>query len=279
MLSSMLPRQTKSKLRGLWYRPQVEPLEERALLSVDTWTGLGANSNWSNPDNWNNGVPNPGDDLQFISTFSTPPPAVNDLPPWTTFHAINFVAGQPIIVGYINIDGVNIPQYEYPQGLPTLEGNAIILTGGITSGGPTQLNNATIAFNGLALGASQSFSGYVTINSPFDLNGFALTGGLFSGPFLAKGALANATIQGPVTLTGPFAFDNVEGAASVNLNGFDMTVEGVGVIASSISNVSGTGSITINGRLSLGDRNTVIGYTGIITINQGGELFIEGRGY
>jgi hypothetical protein len=265
-------KRTRGKIPRLSYRPRIEALEERAVPSTDTWTGLGGNPNWSNPANWDNGVPNPGDDLQFISTFSNPPPAVNDLPLWTTFHAINFVAGQPIIDGYINIDGVNIPQYEYPQGLPTLTGNAIILTGGITSG-PAQLNNATIAFNGLALGASQSFSGYVNIRSPFNLNGFALTGGLFWGPFLAKGAIASANIQGPVTLTGPFAFDNIVGTANVNVNGFDMTVDGVG---SSISNISGAGSITINGSLSVGDHNTVNDFTGMITVNQGGDLIIEG---
>jgi hypothetical protein len=67
MWSRLSARKPEKKACSRWYRPRIEALEERALLSTDTWTGMGANSNWSNPANGDNGVPNPGDDLDFVS--------------------------------------------------------------------------------------------------------------------------------------------------------------------------------------------------------------------
>src|SRR5437868_14042401 len=81
------------KARPLCYRPQLETLEERLLLANDDWTGLGANPFWSNPANWDNGVPNPGDDLVFSSDFSQSP--INDLPAGTTFNSIIFGRSSP----------------------------------------------------------------------------------------------------------------------------------------------------------------------------------------
>ena len=45
-----IPRLTtkrmKNRLRGLSYRPQIESLEKRVLLSTDTWIGGGPDNNW-----------------------------------------------------------------------------------------------------------------------------------------------------------------------------------------------------------------------------------------
>src|SRR5712692_9312725 len=122
MLSRILLRQTKNKFHGLSYRPRIEALEERTLLTTDTWTGLGGNVNWSNPANWDHGVPNAGDDLDFLSSFSAQGRILNDLAPGMTFHSITFDYGLPIWNGVI---------YVLPNNLPILSGNAIVLTGGI----------------------------------------------------------------------------------------------------------------------------------------------------
>src|SRR6266851_1185178 len=98
MLARMLSRNGKKQVRGRSYRPQLEALEERALLSIDNWTGLGPDRNWSDPANWDNGVPNAGDDLQFISTFSGQPPVINDVSPGMTIHSLFFSFGQPTYV-------------------------------------------------------------------------------------------------------------------------------------------------------------------------------------
>jgi hypothetical protein len=99
----MLRWEGKKKVPQRSYRPQIEALEERRLLSTDTWTGNGgANGNWSNSANWDNGVPNPGDDLVFITTFNTTPPAIDDLAPGTTFHSMTFNQGQ----GFYDMNGV-----------------------------------------------------------------------------------------------------------------------------------------------------------------------------
>src|SRR5262249_6359750 len=46
--------------------PRLEPLEERRLLAVKTWTGLCANDLWDNPNNWRGGlIPTAGDDVVF----------------------------------------------------------------------------------------------------------------------------------------------------------------------------------------------------------------------
>jgi hypothetical protein len=46
----------------------METLEDRSLPSSTTWTGLGADTNWSTAANWSNGVPAAGDTVVFNST-------------------------------------------------------------------------------------------------------------------------------------------------------------------------------------------------------------------
>src|SRR6516162_229484 len=89
-------RKNQGKSRQPSYRPRIEALEERLLLASDTWTGASSdqNGNWSDPANWNNGVPNPGDDLVF--PFETLQPLTNDLTPGITYHSINLNDGAGI---------------------------------------------------------------------------------------------------------------------------------------------------------------------------------------
>jgi hypothetical protein len=153
LLFRMLTHDAKRNVGGKWYRPQIEALEERALLSTDTWTGGGPDNNWSTAANWDTGkVPAPGDDLVFppFGGQSTPV-AHNDLTPGTTFHSLSIS-----------------PDFYF---FGRITGNAIVLTGGISA----LRTGAQINLDGITLGADQTFSGGCNINSPVDLNGFTLT--------------------------------------------------------------------------------------------------------
>src|SRR5947209_1091938 len=88
--------------------PRLECLETR--ITPSTWTGAGANSNWSTGANWSGGtVPGSGDSLVFPAGV-THLSAVNDLTAGTVFNSIE-------------IDGSGY----------TLSGNAIHLSQGITT--------------------------------------------------------------------------------------------------------------------------------------------------
>ncbi len=69
-----------------------EPLEDRQLLSLCTWTGGGADNNWSTAANWSrNGqqqAPQAGDNLLFQGTAQTT--THNDLAAGTSFNSIEF---------------------------------------------------------------------------------------------------------------------------------------------------------------------------------------------
>jgi hypothetical protein len=55
----------KSALHG--FKPCLEMLEDRLAPANVTWTGGGANNLWTNPNNWNAGVPG-ADDVAIIAT-------------------------------------------------------------------------------------------------------------------------------------------------------------------------------------------------------------------
>ncbi len=75
-----------------------EPLEQRQLLSVVSWTGLGSNSNWSTAANWStNLAPVAGD--QLIFSGSTRTATVNNLTAGTSFKSIEFASYNFSITG------------------------------------------------------------------------------------------------------------------------------------------------------------------------------------
>jgi hypothetical protein len=67
-LSTSRRGQRRRRPDALAFRPYLTTLEDRWLPSTTTWTGLGANTNWSMTANWSNGVPAAGDTVIFNNT-------------------------------------------------------------------------------------------------------------------------------------------------------------------------------------------------------------------
>ncbi len=75
-----------------------EPLEQRQLLSVATWTGQGVNNNWATAANWSGGVaPQAGDDLCFAGSLRTS--TQNNLTAGLSFHSIEFQSNNFSLAG------------------------------------------------------------------------------------------------------------------------------------------------------------------------------------
>lgn len=138
-----------------------------------TWSGGGADDRWSNPANWDSGVPVAGDDLFFTThalsyTF-------NDLPAGTAFRSILASAG--------------------PW---TFDGNAVTLTHGMS--GQTTM----VAFP-IKVAASQTWTALcchiMTFIRPIDLNGQTLT--LRTNVLAGDSGIEIAT---PITGTGTIVF-------------------------------------------------------------------------
>ena len=55
-----LPLRLTDRRRSRIRRPLIEGLEDRVLLSVDTWINSGG-GDWDTGSNWSNGVPGPND--------------------------------------------------------------------------------------------------------------------------------------------------------------------------------------------------------------------------
>lgn len=68
--------------------------------AVRTWTGGGADDNWSTGGNWGGTAPAPGDELHFAGSTRLNP--VNDISGGTSFYSITFDAGAgPFVVQHL----------------------------------------------------------------------------------------------------------------------------------------------------------------------------------
>ncbi len=98
-------KSSRCKNSALTTRLDLQPLEERRLMAIRVWTGLGADTNWSTAANWSASIkPVVGDDLVFpagpVQTNSN-----NDLAAGTRINTLR-IGGS----GY-NITGNNISLY------------------------------------------------------------------------------------------------------------------------------------------------------------------------
>ena len=121
-----LRRRRRLQVRARWI-PALELLERRLVPSTYTWTGGGANSNWSNGANWQGGVsPTSGSTLIFGS-------------------------GESQFTNVDDISGLSIAEIELAGGY-SISGNAVTLTGSSAVGIDNQSGTNTFN-NPIALGA------------------------------------------------------------------------------------------------------------------------------
>jgi autotransporter-associated beta strand protein len=199
-----LPWQKHSKSHGKDSRKKardlrIETLEDKVLLSVDTWVGGGSNNHWSNAANWQAGVaPSAGDQLIFQGTALTS--TQNDLTAGTSFQSLEFqasnfsIAGNSFTVtGSITTDsGVSGTSISAPVALSgavsasVAAGESLSLSGAVSGSGSL----TTTASGTLSLSASNSYSGGTTIDA--GLVSFA-SGGLGSSGTITLGG--TSTLQ------------------------------------------------------------------------------------
>lgn len=154
-------------------RLELEALEDRRLLALQTWTGMSTGSDfWTDPNNWQSlTTPSPGDALAFpqgaLRTTNT-----NNFPADTTFNAVSIDAGY------------------------TLTGNPIQITGGMTASG-----SSTLAL-GLSLPVDQTFN--VATGAVLTLNG--AVGG--DGGVILQGGNGTLELNTANTYLGPTIVSN-----------------------------------------------------------------------
>lgn len=125
-----------------------------AFAGTRIWKG-GANGLWSNPANWDGGVPMPGDDVVFPASASSE----NDLPAFIQLHSLTSgsavkIKGNPIVLGEGGLftEGPNAPTLSMDLGFSN------ILLGASqtwsspefstqTTVGPTEINGQTLRLN------------------------------------------------------------------------------------------------------------------------------------
>ena len=205
-----LPWQKHSKSHGKDSRKKardlrIETLEDKVLLSVDTWVGGGSNNHWSNAANWQAGVaPSAGDQLIFQGTALTS--TQNDFTAGTSFQSLEFqsnnfsIAGNSFTVtGSITTDsGVSGTAISAPVALSgsvsasVAAGESLSLSGAVSGTGSL----TTTASGTLSLAASNSYSGGTTIDA--GMVSFA-SGGLGSSGTITLGGTSTLQWSGSNT--------------------------------------------------------------------------------
>jgi Big-like domain-containing protein/Ig-like domain-containing protein len=219
------------------------------MAATRTWTGS-VSDRWSDPANWDGGVPAAGDDLVFPSNGRTA--STNDLASETMFHSITVNA-----IGY------------------RIGGNGIVLgAGGLILNAPflVSLIHGELKFSSITLADSQTWRGQgneFTRLGPTNINGKTLTitdsvrldfdsisgtGAIIENAPNASVRSESSTFVGTVTVNaGPFSLGGTAGDVEITgrdfggddqVNSANASLE---LTAASVANVTVTGS----GALSL----------------------------
>jgi hypothetical protein len=273
-------------------------LSQAAQAVTRTWTGAGADDNWTTAANWGGTAPSAGDDLVFPGGTPRLTPN-NDFPPNTSFNSITFNGGSG---GY------------------TVSGFAILLVAGISAANTAGNNTVQLP---ISLAASQTFS--CTIPGPSDrlfvsgqvdlAGGFTLTidstggsiinmngiisgtggvnssgGGIvfvtnnntYIGPtnvsagnfVLAGSSLSNSSVvtvtggllqyangasTGPVTATGGTVACEGGGTSQIG-NLTDLTLVAPASLQMAMYSVTNYGTLNASGNVSLGGSNLIISF-------------------
>jgi autotransporter-associated beta strand protein/parallel beta-helix repeat protein len=247
------------------YRPEFDWLERRLLLTTDIWTGGGTTSNWSDAQNWSNGVPNAGDSLQFAGT--TRLSSNNDLSSSRSqFAAISFLssgftlAGNPITLtnGISTSPAVgtsNTITFNIAIGSPVLNiggSGDLVLDGTLSGAGGLSVNGpGTVTLAGTG---SNTFTGTTMVNDGTLLLGKTGTGVSHnvvvgyngSAPGVIR-LLQNAEISSGSSLT-------VNSSGTLDLNGFDDTVANLTLASGTYGGAqvtTGVGTLTLGGNVTV----------------------------
>ena len=215
-----------------------------------TWSGGGADNNWSTAANWGGFAPGPGDDLEFSGNTRTSP--VNDFSADTSFASLTFNNGAAafIITGNrINLGGsvtnnsANTQTFncdfvlEATRNFDTVSGDMIL--GGILSGAGG-LNKRGSNGNILRLdSASSTYSG-----------GTTLTQGLLM-IYASGGAVSGPIGTGVLTLNpgGNWARIQLNGGVTIS-NSLVMTTVNTGPGVGALQSI-GTGLATWSGNIAI----------------------------
>ena len=226
---------------------EMEPLEQRRLMSVDTWIGGSGGNHWSVGANWSGGVPQAGDNLVFPTSPSS-------------YTSVNNISGT------VSFGNVTIADAGY-----SISGSAIGLGGSIGASYTSGTSSFNIPFN---YSSSSNFD--VAAGGTLDLDGnvidtnsstFTKTG---SG-VLEMGAIVNA--DNPIEVAAGALFLNGSSNGEIDPDpgatvGGTGTIGGSGIQAGSGGAVSpgpigGTGTLVVDQQLYLSSLSALaIGITG-----------------
>ena len=222
------------------------PPADAGLGPPNTWTGMGANPNWSTAGNWDAGVPEAGDDLFFPAGAPQSLTGNNDLLAGTTFYRMNFTGtGGGYAIG----------------------GNGISVLAGIiaTNGAVNQLNlpislgnpNTFSTTSDLRLFGAITISGANTLTLSGSGAGTVLLGGAVSGTGGLTSSAGQVFVVNDKTYTGP-----------TNVTAGTLVVHQGNLDPASVVTVSGSSALQIaNGRS-----------VGPVTVQSPSTLFIGGGG-
>ena len=243
--------------------------------TVRTWTGGGADNNWTTAANWGGTAPVAGDDLVFpggAARLSN----TNNYAAATAFNSITIsgtgytLAGNQVALGAGGLtesavgasNTVNLPfAVAAVQPVTVTDGGASLLLGGVISGvgGLTTSGSGT-----LILSATNTFSGALTVGS---------------GTVLARANAAFGTSVGTTT---------VSSGATVGVDGTGLTIAEPMTLNG--SGVGGLGALrnlannnTVSGALTLASASTIASTAGTLTLsgataNGGFLLTVSGAG-
>jgi hypothetical protein len=194
-----------------------------ALAVNRTWTGGGADDNWTTAANWGGTAPSAGDDLFFPGPTPRLTPN-NDFPAGTQFSSITFTGTG----GY------------------TITGNAIMINGGVAANNTS--GNAEVQL-AMTMTATENFAcstpgplDRLTISGPVDTGGFVLMADPVAGSILnLNGVISGGgqVISAGAGITFVVANMTYTGATTVNTGDF--------VLAG--SSLSPSSFVTVNGGL------------------------------
>jgi hypothetical protein len=235
------------RLRATSFRPRLEWMEERTLLSNVSWTGNAHDNNWDTPGNWNtNSLPGPADDV----TINTSADVVHSDSVTDTINSLT--STQPLT---ISGGTLSIATAFTTSSTLTISGGTLNDAGAVTVGGLLTLSGGGI-----------SGSGTVTAN-----------GGILVNPPGSTVVLDGCTLINPAGQTatwsgvGSYGFQLDDGAVFNNLGTFlaqthGLIDDGAGAV-SAFNNQGSFTKSTDSGSLDFGQ--------GVTFNNRGGSVDVQ----